>query len=306
MLSNLNDLLNQTSQFTGRMRQSRDMSNGPTKGQMRRVTTSIFILKLLLAFYTVPHNMAALGITEIFSPQTLGLLVYELAFLISGIVLAKGLVEGDGQSWAMWGSFLLIVIFMAVNAIYANFHHAHLIYLATLETGGLITADMVQEIPQALVFYKNWIVPTTPPILVALFVISGFVSPKVQLWMTDAQIKNQMAREKLSAQLTKAQAEMSQEMADLEIQTGRIVDKVQRQSSKFAADQAKRQAELTIELSELEAETKAKQHIAEMSGVEMVSVLASPEFKDDITKKAKSKAKRFLLQFQKGDFSGGN
>ena len=151
------------------------------------VPTLIVGIKFLLAFYTVPENAAAMGIESFTDIRVLGLAVYELTFILCGIMLGHGLVAGRVQTVATWATFTTAMAVMGSNAVVANLLHSQ------------------QELGVWAV-YRASILPYTPMLLVALLAIVGATSPALIL---KSRAQSQLLKLKLleqSAELEAAKA----------------------------------------------------------------------------------------------------
>ena len=255
------------------------------------VAVAIVGIKFLLAFYTVPENAAAMGIESFTDIRVLGLAVYELTFILCGIMLGHGLVAGRVQTVATWAAFLAAMAVMGSNAVVANLLHS----------GQALGGWAV---------YQTSILPYTPMLLVALLAVVGATSPALIL-KSRAQsqaLKMKLLEQAAELEAAKAQAGLSATRRGMEAAKANL--EAFKLTAKIAMEKQKAQSEVALDKAKVTAETKAAIHSAKAeAGV--VSIITTAEqaaltqhvngtqFKGEIKELAEGKVKAHLAKLKR-------
>ena len=202
------------------------------------VAATIVGIKFLLAFYTVPENALAMGIESFLDVRVLGLAVYELTFILCGIMLGHGLVAGKVQTVATWGTFATSMVIMGSNAVTANLLHAG------QDLGMWAT-------------YRFSILPYTPMILVAMLAVVGATSPALIL---KSKEQSQLLRLKLleqAAELEEAKAKAMLQATKRASEAAKADGEAFGLRVKIQTDKQRQRTMANIEKAKMQAEQKA-------------------------------------------------
>ena len=255
------------------------------------VPTLIVGIKFLLAFYTVPENALAMGIESFTDIRVLGLAVYELTFILCGIMLGHGLVAGRVQTVATWATFTTSMVIMGSNAVTANLLHA----------GQPLGVWAV---------YQSSILPYTPMILVALLAVVGATSPalilksKEQSQLLKLKLLEQAAEleaAKAAAGLTATRRGMEAARANLEAfkLNAKISMEKQKAQSEVALDKATVTAETRAAVSAARAEASVLTVISTAEQKALADHVNGQEFKQEIGDLAKGKVRAHLNKLKR-------
>lgn len=250
------------------------------------VAVTIVGIKFLLAFYTVPENALAMGIESFLDVRVLGLAVYELTFILCGIMLGHGLVAGNVQTVATWGAFITAMIIMGSNAVVANLLHAG-------QPLGMWAT------------YRFSVLPYTPMILVAMLAVVGATSPALilksreqsqllKMKLLEQAAELDAAKAAANLQATKRASEAAKSDSEAFGLTLKITTDKQRQKTLAAIERAKMLAEQKIGI----ASAKEEAHILEVIATAEQSALKAhvdgQEFKKEIGELAQGKIRSHL------------
>ena len=221
------------------------------------VAVAIVGIKFLLAFYTIPENAAAMGITSFADVRVLGLMVYELTFILCGIMLGHGLVAGQVQTVATWAAFLAAMVVMGSNAVVANLLHSG-------------QALGVWEV------YRYSILPYTPMILVALLAVVGATSPALIL---KSRQQSQVLKLKLleqAAELDAMKAQAGLGATRRAMEAAKSDAEAYKLRAKISIEKQKAASEVSLEKAKVTAETKAAIQAAKAEG-HVLTVISTAE-----------------------------
>ena len=255
------------------------------------VAVAIVGIKFLLAFYTIPENAAAMGIDSFADIRVLGLMVYELTFILCGIMLGHGLVAGRVQTVATWAAFIAAMVVMGSNAVVANLLHSG------QELGAWST-------------YRVSILPYTPMILVALLAVVGATSPALIL-KSRAQsqaLKMKLLEQAAELEAAKAQAGLNATRRGMEAAKANL--EAFKLNAKISMEKQKAQSEVALDRAKVTAETRAAVGAARAeAGVLTVITTAEQsaltehvngqEFKQEIGDLAKGKVRAHLAKLKR-------
>jgi hypothetical protein len=244
---------------------------------MKRLLNSLFAIKVLLAFYTVPHNATALGIIHpsraieyTFDTflRVLGLLVFEGAFLAMGYLISKGLIKGERQGTFAWVVYGMTITFMASNSI--------------LATSLQRAFEYGYEIAPFLATYQAYIAPITAILIASSLSAIGFYHPPFEISRIKATHATHDQRIKLQLALDHATAEAEQEKITLRLKIEEANTKAAQQILKNDAQLEAMNADNEMELVKLRSATTVKKKIAEETTQMMTNYIDGTVFKKSV------------------------